>query len=264
MRRFETMVLVIGMAAGLASQTVVSAQIVAPRPPKTPTPPVLIQVPEGSMTVDDDGTVTVVGPDGQVIVGADGNTVVNRNAKKSKAEKAREAEERRKAEAERLRKEEAAIEPTFTATGGFENSREKALQSAILAAKEKFHEHLVSLDDPISRDPSTELVRKLLLNSRETIQEEAIKSTSSSGTEMMYRATVVARVKPEHIRTMRARERSSDILGYIGILAVLLSVLAGFFRLDAMTKGYVTRWLLLGTVGVGALLVGLWGYAWAW
>ena len=275
MRRFETMVLVIGMAAGLASQTVVSAQIVAPRPPKTPTPPVLIQVPEGSMTVDDDGTVTVVGPDGQVIVGADGNTVVNRNAKKSKAEKAREAEERRKAEekaseerrkaeAERLRKEEAAIEPTFTATGGFENSREKALQSAILAAKEKFHEHLVSLDDPISRDPSTELVRKLLLNSRETIQEEAIKSTSSSGTEMMYRATVVARVKPEHIRTMRVRERSSDILGYIGILAVLLSVLAGFFRLDAMTKGYVTRWLLLGTVGVGALLVGLWGYAWAW
>ena len=101
MRRFETMVLVIGMAAGLASQTVVSAQIVAPRPPKTPTPPVLIQVPEGSMTVDDDGTVTVVGPDGQVIVGADGNTVVNRNAKKSKAEKAREAEERAIAVADR-------------------------------------------------------------------------------------------------------------------------------------------------------------------
>ena len=43
---------------------------------------------------------------------------------------------------------------------------------------------------------------------------------------MMYRATVVARVKPEHIRTMRARERSSDVLGYIGILAVLLSVMA--------------------------------------
>ena len=158
----------------------------------------------------------------------------------------------------------AVVEPTFTAQGGFENSLEKARQSALLAAREKFQEYLAGQDEPIGREPGTELVRRMLLANREQVQEEAIKSPTANGTETMYRVTVAVRVEREHLRMMRSRERSSDALGYVGLAAVVLFGTAGFFRLDSMTKGYVTTWLLLGTVGAGALLLGLWGYAWPW
>ena len=80
----------------------------------------------------------------------------------------------------------------------------------------------------------------------------------------MYRVTIALKVTPDHIRSMRTRERSSEALGIIGLLALGLFVVAGFFRLDAMTKGYVTTWLMLGMVGLGAMLLGFWAYAWAW
>ncbi|WP_020475265.1 hypothetical protein [Zavarzinella formosa] len=155
-------------------------------------------------------------------------------------------------------------QPTFTAQGGFENSLEKARQSALAAAKDKFREYLMGQDDPIDREPGTEMVRRMLMPAQEQIQEESIKSPTSSGTETMYRVTVAVKVEREHLRTMRTRDRSCEALGLIGIAAVILLVTAGFFRLDAMTKGYVTTWLLLGTVGAGAMLLGLWGYAWPW
>lgn len=272
MRRFETMVLVIGMAAGFVSQSVVSAQpdfgkaprapqVPAPAVPAAPLPPgIEINTPDGSMTIGQDGTIRMVTPDGEMTVG--------KGKKKSKAEAAREKEEQRKEDekkrAEKRKADEAAIEPTFTVTGGFENSIEKARQSATLAAKEKFHEYLTNLEDPISRDPNLDLIRQMTLATREVVQEEAIKSAGTSGTEMMYRVTMALKVKPEQIRTMRTRERSSEALGIIGLLVLGLFVVAGFFRLDAMTKGYVTTWLMLGMVGVGAMLLGVWTYAWAW
>ncbi len=157
-----------------------------------------------------------------------------------------------------------AVEPTFTAQGGFENSAEKARQSAVHAAKDRFRDYLLALDEPIDREPSTELVRQMLLPDQEQVQQEAIKSPTSSGTETMYRVTVAVKVQNDHLRTMRTRSRSSEALGVIGLGAVVLFATAGFFRLDAMTKGYVTTWLLLGTAGAGALLLGLWAYAWPW
>src|SRR4051812_10027932 len=47
------------------------------------------------------------------------------------------------------------VEPTFTATGGFEATREKARDSAVRAAVEKLHEHLQAQDPPIARMPTT-------------------------------------------------------------------------------------------------------------
>ncbi len=156
------------------------------------------------------------------------------------------------------------VEPTFTAQGGFENSLEKARQSAVHAAKDRFRDYLLAQDEPIDREPSTELVRRMLLPLQEQVQQEAIKSPTSSGTETMYRVTVAVKVQNDHLRTMRTRSRSSEALGVIGLGAVVLFATAGFFRLDAMTKGYVTTWLLLGSAGAGALLLGLWAYAWPW
>jgi hypothetical protein len=44
-------------------------------------------------------------------------------------------------------------------------------------------------------------------------------------------------------------------------LGGVAGVLAMFFRIDAWTKGYLTSWLVLGTVGAGGLLAGLWWWA---
>lgn len=267
MRYYATFLLLIGMTVGFVGQSIVSAQqpvgegprkAMAPIPP---IPPISINSKDGSMTIGPDGTLTVVTDDGEITVG--GST-----KKKDKAERAREKEERRKADEkkrdEQLKAHEAKIEPTFSVTGGFENSLEKARESALIAAKEKFHDYLSNLDDPIRREPNLDLVRRMILSTRETIQNESIRSATSSSSEMMYRVTYPLKVQEDHIRIMRTRERSSEALGVIGLGALALLVVAGFFKLDAMTKGYVTNWLMLGMVGVGAAVLGVWTYSWGW
>lgn len=185
--------------------------------------------------------------------GRDGKRVVESRAKTGTE---KEAYERAKGN--------PPVEPTFTAQGGFENSLDKARQSALHAAKDKFRDYLRSQDDPVDREPSTELVRRMLIPNQEQVQEEAIKSPTSSSPETMYRVTVGVKVQHEHLRAMRTRDRSSEALGVIGLAAVVLLATAGFFRLDAMTKGYVTSWLLVGAVAAGSALLGVWAYAWPW
>jgi hypothetical protein len=80
-------------------------------------------------------------------------------------------------------------------------------------------------------------------------------------TETMYQAEVAVKVKPEHVRALRSRDRSSEALWVLAGLGGLAGVLAVFFRIDAWTKGYLTSWLVLGTVGAAALLTGLWWFA---
>ena len=152
------------------------------------------------------------------------------------------------------------VEPTFTATGGFESTKEKARESAIRAAVERLHKHLLEQDPPVERMPTTKLVRKLLIESQEKFDEESIPDSEGS-TEKMYRATVALKVEPHHIRELRSQERASEILWVLAGLGGLAAVIAGFFRLDTWTKGYLTNWLALGTVGTLALLVGLWWWA---
>ena len=152
------------------------------------------------------------------------------------------------------------VEPTFTATGGFESTKEKARESAIRTAVEKLHNHLMQQDPPVGRMPTTKLVRKLLIDSQEKFDEESIPDTDGSS-EKMYRATVALKVDPHHVRELRSQERSSEALWVLAGLGGLAAVFAGFFRVDAWTKGYLTNWLVLGTVGALGLLVGLWWWA---
>jgi hypothetical protein len=146
-------------------------------------------------------------------------------------------------------------EPTFLATGEFESTKEKARESAIQAALEKLHEHLQQQNPPIHRMPTSEMVRKMLLNDQEKVLEEPV----DGGT--MYKMTVAVRVEPEHVREVRSRERSSEALWVLAGLAGLGAVLAVFFRIDSWTKGYLTSWLVLGTIGAGAMLAGMWWMA---
>ena len=77
----------------------------------------------------------------------------------------------------------------------------------------------------------------------------------------MYRVKVAVKVRPEHVRELRSQERASDGLWILAGLGALAGVLAVFFKIDAWTKGYLTSWLVLGTVGAASLVGGLWWMA---
>ena len=154
------------------------------------------------------------------------------------------------------------VEPTFTVAGGYEKSKELARESAIRAAVDKLHEHLTEQDPPIERMPTTKFVRKLLIDSQEKVTETDDPVPTGTGqAEKMYQVTVALKVDPSHIRELRSQERASDALWVLAGLGGLAAVFAGFYRIDAWTKGYLTNWLVLGTIGALSLLVGLWWWA---
>lgn len=159
-------------------------------------------------------------------------------------------------------------EPTFTAQGGFLPTKEKARESAVIAATEAYTEHLKHLG--IDRKPTTSMVRAMVIRHKEApsdnyeetdkIVEETIDVGGTS--EKLYRVEIAIKVKPEDVRKMRGLDRSSEALWILAGLGALAGVGAVFFRVDAWTKGYLTSWLVLGTVGAGGLLAGLWWWAW--
>ncbi|HKB01133.1 MAG TPA: hypothetical protein VKD90_02890 [Gemmataceae bacterium] len=169
------------------------------------------------------------------------------------------------------RQEEPAkpVEPTFTVAGGFDTTKEKAKQSAIRAAVEKLHNYLLEQSPQVHREPTTEMVRRMLVRHPEAKDEDAEYGkvttepipSSDGKPETMYQVEIAVKVQPEHVRELRARERSSEALWVLAGLGGLAAVLAIFFRIDAWTKGYLTSWLVLGTVGAAGLLAGLWWFA---
>ncbi|HJZ91393.1 MAG TPA: hypothetical protein VKE40_11010 [Gemmataceae bacterium] len=158
--------------------------------------------------------------------------------------------------------------PTFVVKGDFKQNKEKAFESAIQAAVEKFHEYLMEQDPPVTKVPTTEMIRKMLVKHPDLSQSDTDLGKVEEGDievgsvkEKQYRVEVAVKVKPQDIRVMRTRERSSEALWVLAGLGGLAGVLAVFFRIDSWTKGYLTSWLLLGTVGAASLLTGLWWWA---
>jgi hypothetical protein len=153
-------------------------------------------------------------------------------------------------------------EPTLTVQGGFEKSKELARESAIRAAVDKLHDYLLEQNPPVTQKPNTKFIRKLLIDQLEKIEpsDEPIMSRDGKP-EQMYRATIALKVDAEQIRDLRSQDRSSEALWILAGLGGLAAVVAGFFRIDAWTKGYLTSWLALGTVGAASLLAGLWWWA---
>jgi hypothetical protein len=153
-------------------------------------------------------------------------------------------------------------EPTLTVQGGFEKSKELARESAIRAAVDKLHDYLLEQDPPVTQKPNTKFVRKLLIDQLEKIEPSDEPIMSRDGRpEQMYRATIALKVDAKDIRELRSQDRSSEALWILAGLGGLALVVAGFFRIDAWTKGYLTSWLALGTVGAASLLAGLWWWA---
>jgi hypothetical protein len=159
-------------------------------------------------------------------------------------------------------------EPTFVVSGGFETTKEKAKESAIRAAVEKVHHYLLEQQPPVSKDPTTEMVRKMIIThqgaseadrdiGKVTEQEIEVSGTS----EKCYQVELAIKVRPEHVRSLRSDERSREALWILAGIGGLAAVFAIFFKIDSWTKGYLTSWLVLGTVGAAALLGGMWWFA---
>jgi hypothetical protein len=153
-------------------------------------------------------------------------------------------------------------EPTLTVQGGFEKSKELARESAIRVAVDKLHDYLLEQNPPVTQKPNTKFVQEHLIRDLEKIEpsDEPIMSRDGKP-EQMYRATIALKVDAKDIRDLRSQDRSSEALWILAGLGGLALVVAGFFRIDAWTKGYLTSWLALGTVGAASLLAGLWWWA---
>jgi hypothetical protein len=160
-------------------------------------------------------------------------------------------------------KPEEPVEPTFMASGHLAGTVEKARENAIQTAVENLREYLAKQDPPVERMPPnpTEFVRKRLIEKYEKTDTIQDRDDETGQTVTLYKVTVAVRVEPDQVRQLRSRERASDALWVLAGLAGLAAVGAVFFRIDAWTKGYLTSWLVLGTVGAATLLAGLWWWA---
>jgi hypothetical protein len=161
-------------------------------------------------------------------------------------------------------------EPTFTVVSTtFEATKEKARENAIQAAVDRVHEYLLEQDPPVTRIPSVEMVRKMVIKHPKASESETefgvvtpqLIELPDGNKEERYQVEIAIKVRPEHIRELRSKDRSSEALWVLAGLAGLAVVVAGFFRIDAWTKGYLTSWLMLAAVGTACLLGGLWWWA---
>ena len=148
-------------------------------------------------------------------------------------------------------------EPTFTVAGGFLKTKEKAKETRSGRLLRKLHEYLLQQDPPVKRMPTFEMVQTMLIKhpgaseaDAEIGKVTAEEITDEGGKpETMYKVEVAVKVRPEHVRELRSQERSSEALWVLAGLGGLAAVIAVFFKIDSWTKGYLTSWLVLGTVG---------------
>jgi hypothetical protein len=162
--------------------------------------------------------------------------------------------------------------PNLFVQGGYEVSKEKAIQSAKVAALEKVHDYAGKQESPVRRMPTAEQIEKMIVkhpglsesvdaeDKGTKITEENI-STGGGSEEKMFRSEIALHVSPDNLREMRSHDRSIEALKVLGGIAALTALIAIFFRIDVWTKGYLTGWLFLTAVGAASLLIGMWFWA---
>ncbi len=149
----------------------------------------------------------------------------------------------------------------LTAQGDFQSSVAKAKESAWRAAQDRLRDWLAQQSPPIHAVPSMETIRKQQMVVRESApQEEQILNENLN--EKFYRIKVEVELKPKQMRELRERDRVGASIISLGGLIAMLGLVVAFFRLDEWTKGYLTRWLIVGgLVMAAAALIALWWFA---
>jgi hypothetical protein len=140
------------------------------------------------------------------------------------------------------------------ATGDFRRTLEEARASAILAAQRELASVLRQFDPPVDRVPDEAVIRDKMVTGWGAPEP----STALHPDDVYHRLTVDVSLRPEHVRSLRNEERIVETAWVIGGATLLLAVVALFLRVEEWTKGFLTRWLILGAVGVAALIAVLW------
>ncbi len=141
-------------------------------------------------------------------------------------------------------------------------TKDAATTDAIEQAREQIGKQLAALDPPITRRPSFDAVRDKFVfpTSVRTVQpDDGLKAEWVKAKIEPNRVWVEldVEVTAKQLQQLRGEERTLGVAKLVGLIVLALVGVAGFFRLDALTKGHLTVALagglaLLGTLGVVA------------
>ncbi len=131
-----------------------------------------------------------------------------------------------------------------------------AKADAVEQAREQIATRLLRLDAPISRMPSLETVRDSYVKPGEvrTVQpDEGLKAEWAKAKLEPGRVWVEVdiEVTPKQLQQLRGEERTLGVARVVVAIVLVLMGLAGFFRLDALTKGHLTPALGVGLAALG-------------
>ncbi len=112
--------------------------------------------------------------------------------------------------------------------------------------------------------PSVDFVQKRLIRRPVEAKLETLQPSVAEdvGTPHMYSASVELEIRPDaaeeiilKLRHEEARERQLALLKPMLAILALLATVAGYYRLDDVTKGYYTNWLRVSAAGALVLAV---------
>lgn len=152
-------------------------------------------------------------------------------------------------------------DPSWTCIGWGE-TREDAEERALKRAQEEIRKYLAQRSQPVEWVPNLEFIRKNLVKKWETEPPQDI----GHGVGEVQGVRVVVEISPkdwqyilEKDRSLRSESRMIVLAKVLAGLVALLGAVAGYLRVEEMTKGYYTAWLRLAAIGfVTAVGVGIW------
>jgi len=137
---------------------------------------------------------------------------------------------------------------------GIGQTIEDAHQVAVEKAQQVVIEFLRSQDPPIEWTPSLNYVQNHLTKNSADEANEIVELGKT------YRRKLKVEVDGRTYREMlnfdrheRMEQRHSLLLKVLGCFVALFIAIAGYIRLDELTKGYLTNWLRI--LGISALIV---------
>jgi hypothetical protein len=138
--------------------------------------------------------------------------------------------------------------------GEWSSSPEAARESALRAAQRRLQIVLAETTPPVNRAPSLDMIQDELIIGVHREQERF--EGRINGT--MYKITLDLKVGPNALKELRREDRVAWAAWLMGGISIVLGLVSIGFRLDEWTRGYLTRWLIIGTVAIIVLV----GVAW--
>ncbi len=137
---------------------------------------------------------------------------------------------------------------------------ELAKEEVYQEAQKQLMDKLLHLDEPIRYAPSLSKIRDSYAQPdtmkviQPTEEDKKLWVEANLDPDRVW-VEMDVEISSEQLRSLRSEDRLLSNSLYIEMVFVLVAALFGFFRLDALTKGYLTWVLGIGIVGVVTVLV---------